>query len=74
MWNSRTQDLIASPGHDSPGPEGACAQVLRHRAQRHVADVVKRLIAALRPDDTVIGGGNVAELQACRRVVAWART
>ena len=27
--------------------------------QRHVADVVERLIAALRPDDTVIGGGNV---------------
>lgn len=30
--------------------------------QRHVADVVAKLIAALEPDDTVIGGGNVAEL------------
>ena len=30
---------------------------------RHsVADVVERLIAALRPDDTVIGGGNVRKL------------
>ena len=27
--------------------------------KRHVTDVVKHLIAALRPDDTVIGGGNV---------------
>lgn len=32
--------------------------------RRHVADVVERLIAALRPDDTVIGGGHVAKLQA----------
>jgi polyphosphate glucokinase len=30
--------------------------------RRHVADVVKRLIAALEPDDTVIGGGNVKML------------
>src|SRR3954453_7780481 len=30
--------------------------------RRHVADVVARLIAALEPDDTVIGGGNVAKL------------
>jgi polyphosphate glucokinase len=32
--------------------------------RHHVADVVKRLIAALQPDDTVIGGGNVARLKA----------
>ena len=32
--------------------------------RRHVADVVTRLIAALEPDDTVIGGGNVAKLEA----------
>ncbi len=31
--------------------------------RRHVADVVERLIAALQPDDTVIGGGNAAKLQ-----------
>jgi polyphosphate glucokinase len=30
--------------------------------QRHVADVVGRLIAALEPDDTVLGGGNVKKL------------
>jgi polyphosphate glucokinase len=32
--------------------------------QRHVADVVKRLAAALQPDDTVIGGGNASKLEA----------
>jgi len=31
--------------------------------RRHVADVVARLIAALEPDDTVIGGGNVTKLK-----------
>jgi len=31
--------------------------------RRHVADVVECLITALQPDDTVIGGGNVAKLQ-----------
>jgi glucose-6-phosphate isomerase len=30
--------------------------------QRHVEDVVEKLISALGPDDTVIGGGNVTEL------------
>jgi polyphosphate glucokinase len=32
--------------------------------QRRVTDVVERLIAALQPDDTVIGGGNVRKLKA----------
>jgi polyphosphate glucokinase len=32
--------------------------------RRHVADVVRRLIVALQPDDTVIGGGNVTKLGA----------
>ena len=32
--------------------------------RRHVADVVERLMAALRPDETVIGGGNVKKLDA----------
>jgi polyphosphate glucokinase len=32
--------------------------------RRQVADVVARLIAALAPDDTVIGGGNVRKLDA----------
>jgi polyphosphate glucokinase len=39
--------------------------------RRHVADVVKRLVAVLEPDDTVIGGGNVRKLDAlpphCRK-------
>ena len=30
--------------------------------RRHVVDVVEHLIAALQPDDTVIGGGNVTRL------------
>jgi polyphosphate glucokinase len=34
------------------------------RWRRRVADVVERLIAALHPDDTVIGGGNVKKLDA----------
>jgi polyphosphate glucokinase len=32
--------------------------------RRHVADVVTRLIAALQPDETVIGGGNAGKLAA----------
>jgi polyphosphate glucokinase len=32
--------------------------------RRHLADVVTRLIAALEPDDSVIGGGNVSKLEA----------
>ena len=32
-----------------------------------MADVVERLMAALRPDDTVIGGGNVKKLDALPR-------
>jgi len=32
--------------------------------RRHVADIVERFIAALEPDDVVIGGGNVKKLDA----------
>jgi polyphosphate glucokinase len=35
--------------------------------RRYVADVVARLIAALQPDETVIGGGNVRKLAALPR-------
>ena len=35
--------------------------------RRRVADVVERLMAALQPDDTVIGGGNVKKLKALPR-------
>jgi polyphosphate glucokinase len=31
--------------------------------RKHVADVVKRLIAALEPDDVVLGGGNIHKLK-----------
>src|SRR3989441_1782578 len=31
--------------------------------RRHVADVVARLIAALEPDDVVLGGGNIKKLK-----------
>ncbi len=34
----------------------------RKKWRRHVADVVARFIAALEPDETVIGGGNVRKL------------
>ncbi|MBO0758202.1 MAG: ROK family protein, partial [Bradyrhizobiaceae bacterium] len=41
---------------------------LKHHGKKkwrlHVIDVVKRLIDALQPDDTVIGGGNVTKLKA----------
>src|ERR1700730_5724288 len=36
----------------------------RKKWRRNVADVVARLIAALEPDDTVLGGGNVKKLEA----------
>lgn len=35
----------------------------RKRWRRHVADVVERFIAALQPDETVIGGGNARKLE-----------
>jgi polyphosphate glucokinase len=35
--------------------------------RRHVADVVERLVAALRPDETVLGGGNVNNLKTLPR-------
>jgi polyphosphate glucokinase len=43
----------------------------KHKWRKHVADVVTRLIAALEPEDVVLGGGNVKELEelpsGCRR-------
>src|SRR5262249_37775516 len=53
---------------------GGRAALERHGKRKwrgHVVDVVERLIAALQPDDTVIGGGNVTKLKDlptnCRR-------
>jgi polyphosphate glucokinase len=42
----------------------------RKKWRRHVADVVERLTAALQPDDTVIGGGNVKNSMHCLHVAA----
>lgn len=36
----------------------------RKRWRNYVADVVKRLVAALEPDHVVLGGGNVKKLEA----------
>ena len=38
-------------------------RVGKKKWRRHVADVVARLIAALEPDDVVLGGGNVKKLK-----------
>jgi polyphosphate glucokinase len=35
----------------------------RKKWQRHVEEVMERLIAALKPDDVVLGGGNVKKLK-----------
>jgi polyphosphate glucokinase len=35
----------------------------KHRWRRHVADVVARFIAALEPEDVVLGGGNLKQLE-----------
>jgi len=35
----------------------------RKKWQRHVEEVVERLVAALKPDDVVLGGGNVKKLK-----------
>lgn len=35
----------------------------KKRWRQHVADVVARLVAALEPDDVVVGGGNVNKLK-----------
>jgi polyphosphate glucokinase len=37
-------------------------RVGKKKWRHHVADVIERLMAALQPDDTVIGGGNVKKL------------
>jgi polyphosphate glucokinase len=47
------EDYVGSAGLERHGQK---------KWRRHVADVVTRLIAALEPDETVIGGGNVGKL------------
>jgi polyphosphate glucokinase len=48
------EDYVGRAGLDRHG---------KKKWRRHVADVVARLISALEPDDTVIGGGNVTKLK-----------
>jgi polyphosphate glucokinase len=49
------EDYVGRAGLDRHG---------KSKWRRYVADVVGRLIAALEPDETVIGGGNVGKLTA----------
>jgi polyphosphate glucokinase len=48
------EDYVGQRGLDKLGP---------NKWRRHVADVVKLLIAALQPDDVVLGGGNAKRLK-----------
>ena len=48
------EDYVGVRGLEKYGP---------HKWRRHVADVVKLLVAALEPDDVVLGGGNVKRLK-----------
>ena len=47
---------------DYVGAEGL-AKHGKSKWRRHVADVVRLLVAALEPDDVVLGGGNAKELK-----------
>jgi polyphosphate glucokinase len=49
------EDYVGSAGLERHG---------KKKWRRHVADVVTHFIAALEPDDTVLGGGNVKKLKA----------
>jgi polyphosphate glucokinase len=48
------EDYIGQRGLDRWG---------KHKWQRHVEDVVVRLVAALEPEDVVLGGGNTKQLE-----------
>jgi polyphosphate glucokinase len=48
------EDYVGLRGLEKHGP---------HKWRRHVVDVVKLLVAALQPDDVVLGGGNVKRLK-----------
>jgi polyphosphate glucokinase len=60
--NGTYEDYVGARGLEKHG---------KAKWRQHVADVVALLIAALEPDDVVLGGGNVKELQelpaGCRR-------
>lgn len=48
------EDYVGNRGYERLGEK---------KWRRHVADVVARLVAALRPDEVVLGGGNVKKLE-----------
>ena len=48
------EDYVGVRGYDRLG---------KKKWRQHVADVIARLIAALEPEDVVLGGGNVKKLQ-----------
>jgi polyphosphate glucokinase len=48
------EDYVGSQGLDRVG---------KKRWRKHVEDVVERLVAALEPEDVVIGGGNIIHLK-----------
>ncbi len=52
--NGAFEDYVGTRGLEQHG---------RRKWRRYVGDVVARLIAALEPDDVVLGGGNVKELK-----------
>jgi polyphosphate glucokinase len=53
--NGTYEDYVGRAGLERDG---------KKKWRRNVADVIERLMAALRPDDTVIGGGNAKKLDA----------
>jgi polyphosphate glucokinase len=54
-YKSRTyEDYVGERGLDRWG---------KHKWRRHVADVIARFVAALEPDDVVLGGGNIRHLK-----------
>jgi polyphosphate glucokinase len=57
------EDYVGRAGLERRGKKGG-----EKKWRRHVADVAARLIAALEPDDTVLGGGNVKKLDATAKL------
>ena len=59
------EDYVGKRGLDRQG---------KKKWRQRVADVVAVLVAALEPDDVVLGGGNVKNSKSCRTVAGRART
>ena len=61
--NIRDQHLRKLFADDPKRGERSLEKRGKKKWRRHVADVIERLIAALEPDDVVLGGGNVKKLK-----------